>query len=96
MGLATTLMNDLEYISDKVHKAWFVDLFVRASNSVAIGFYEKLGYCIHRTVSGYYSSGFKKEDAKDMRKCMSIDTHKKSLICKKKVIKPKELEWNTI
>lgn len=96
MGLATILMNDLEYITDQVHRAWFVDLFVRASNSVAIGFYEKLGYCIHRTVAGYYSSGLKKEDAQDMRKCMSIDKDKKSLICKKKRIKPSELEWKTI
>eukprot|EP01084_Bolivina_argentea_P127945 226242_1 len=55
MGLATTLMNDLEYVTDKIHKAWFVDLFVRASNPVAIGFYEKLGYTIHRTVDKYYS-----------------------------------------
>mmetsp|Transcript_32685 Transcript_32685/g.52322 ORF Transcript_32685/g.52322 Transcript_32685/m.52322 type:complete len:178 (-) Transcript_32685:208-741(-) len=94
MGLATVLMNDLEYITDKVHKAWFVDLFVRASNSVAIGFYEKLGYSIYRTVTKYYSSDG--EDAHDMRKPMSIDKEKRSLICKKKRIKPKELEWNTI
>ncbi len=94
MGLATILMNDLEYITDKIHKAWFVDLFVRASNSVAIGFYQKLGYSIYRTVDKYYSSDG--EDAKDMRKCMSIDKKQKSLICKKKTIKPKELEWNTI
>ena len=95
MGLATTLMNDLEHITDKIHKAMFVDLFVRDSNSVAIGFYEKLGYSIYRTVHQYYS-GEDKEDAKDMRKCMSADPQKKSLICKKKRIKPSELEWNTI
>ena len=94
MGLATILMNDLEYITDKIHKAYFVDLFVRASNSVAIGFYEKLGYSIFRTVDKYYI--YDKEDAKDMRKPMSIDKDRKSLICKKKRIKPKDLEWNTI
>ena len=88
-------MNDLEYVTDKIHKAWFVDLFVRASNSVAIGFYQKLGYSVYRTVDKYYS-GENREDAKDMRKCMSIDTKKISLNCKKKVIKPNELEWNTI
>ena len=94
MGLATILMNDLEYITDKIHGAWFVDLFVRASNSVAIGFYQKLGYSIYRTVDKYYSGDG--EDAQDMRKPMSIDKHHKSLICKKKRIKPSELEWNTI
>eukprot|EP01083_Nonionella_stella_P179561 637822_1 len=95
MGLATTLMNDLEYVTNEVHKAWFVDLFVRASNSVAIGFYNNLGYSIYRTVDKYYS-GASPEDAQDMRKCMSIDKEKQSLICKKKRIKPSELEWKTI
>jgi N-terminal acetyltransferase B complex catalytic subunit len=39
-----------------VHKGYFVDLFVRASNKVAIEMYEKLGYSIYRTVNKYYSS----------------------------------------
>ena len=33
-----------------------MDLFVRASNNVAIDMYKKLGYNIHRTVNKYYSS----------------------------------------
>eukprot|EP01083_Nonionella_stella_P242389 845525_1 len=70
-GLASLLMDDLEYITDKIHKAYFVDLFVRASNDVAIGFYQKLGYSIYRTIDKYYSHDG--EDAHDMRKCMSID-----------------------
>jgi N-terminal acetyltransferase B complex catalytic subunit len=38
------------------HKGFFVDLFVRASNNVAIEMYRKLGYDIYRTVNKYYSS----------------------------------------
>ena len=34
---------------------YFVDLFVRKSNAVAIGMYEKLGYIVHREVINYYS-----------------------------------------
>ena len=48
-------MNYLERISEE-HKGFFVDLFVRASNTVAIEMYKKLGYNIYRTVNKYYSS----------------------------------------
>ena len=37
-----------------------MDLFVRASNAVAVGMYERLGYTVYRRVLGYYSNG---EDA---------------------------------
>ncbi|XP_072991981.1 N-terminal acetyltransferase B complex catalytic subunit NAA20 isoform X1 [Typha latifolia] len=40
--LANKLMNLLEEISDKMDKAYFVDLFVRASNMPAIKMYEKV------------------------------------------------------
>ena len=33
LGLAKTLMDDLESTSSKVYNAYFVDLFVRASNT---------------------------------------------------------------
>ncbi|RDX80628.1 N-terminal acetyltransferase B complex catalytic subunit NAA20 [Mucuna pruriens] len=39
--LAKKLMNLLEDISDNMDKAYFVDLFVRASNTPAIKMYEK-------------------------------------------------------
>ncbi|KAI5597142.1 hypothetical protein BDE02_02G048800 [Populus trichocarpa] len=39
--LAKKLLNLLEDISDKIDKAYFVDLFVRASNTPAIKMYEK-------------------------------------------------------
>jgi N-terminal acetyltransferase B complex catalytic subunit len=54
-----------------------VDLFVRASNTVAIQMYEKLGYSIYRTVNKYYSSSIDNsgEDAYDMRKSLSRDAN---------------------
>ena len=91
--LASILMDDLEYVSNAIQNAWFVDLFVRAKNSVAIAMYKKLGYSVHRTVLGYYSDNG--EDGLDMRKPMQRDKNRESLICKKKRIKPSELEWNT-
>lgn len=34
---------------------YFVDLFVRVSNEVAINMYKNLGYIVYRTVLEYYS-----------------------------------------
>lgn len=79
---------------------YFVDLFVRVSNKVAINMYTNLGYVIYRTIIDYYS-GEKEEDAygklkqlqillycplrlyspfPDMRKAMTRDKDKKSMI----------------
>jgi N-terminal acetyltransferase B complex catalytic subunit len=44
------------------HNAYFVDLFVRVSNSVAYDMYSKFGYTVYRRVLGYYS-GSNNEDA---------------------------------
>lgn len=49
-GLARALMDFLEWVSDEVHKSYYVDLFVRSSNSVAINMYRKLDYDIYQTV----------------------------------------------
>lgn len=43
-------------------KTFFVDLFVRVSNKVAINMYTNLGYIVYRTVLEYYS-GDPDEDA---------------------------------
>ena len=43
-------------------QAYFVDLFVRVYNTVAINMYKNLGYIIYRTVLEYYS-GSPDEDA---------------------------------
>ena len=51
LGLAAKLMAALEEISEKKH-CFFVDLFVRVSNSVAINMYKALGYTIYRQVFG--------------------------------------------
>ncbi|KAJ0982297.1 hypothetical protein J5N97_010552 [Dioscorea zingiberensis] len=87
--LAKKLMNMLEDISDKMDKAYFVDLFVRASNMPAIKMYEKLGYIIYRRVLRYYSG---EEDGLDMRKALSRDVEKKSIIPLKRPVTPDELE----
>ncbi len=76
LGVSTQLMSNLERVSEW-DKAYFVDLFVRESNQMAIGLYERLGYSIYRRVVGYYSGV---EDAFDMRKPCSRDTLRKSVI----------------
>ncbi|KAI3773080.1 hypothetical protein L6452_04278 [Arctium lappa] len=89
--LAKKLMNLLEDISDKIDKAYFVDLFVRASNTPAIKMYEKLEYIIYRRVLRYYSG---EEDGLDMRKALSRDVEKKSIIPLKRPVTPDELEYD--
>ena len=42
------------------HEGYFVDLYVRVSNALAINMYRKLGYSVYRQVIGYYSG---EEDA---------------------------------
>lgn len=90
LGLAGALMNILEEVSDK-KRCFFVDLFVRVSNVVAVNMYHRLGYTVYRRVIDYYS-GEKDEDAFDMRKALSSDTEKKSVIPLKHPVRPEELE----
>mmetsp|Transcript_23227 Transcript_23227/g.33979 ORF Transcript_23227/g.33979 Transcript_23227/m.33979 type:complete len:176 (-) Transcript_23227:252-779(-) len=92
LGLAKDLMDDLERISDEVYNAYFVDLFVRSSNTLAIHMYEKFGYVKYRRVLGYYS-GDDTEDAWDMRKALSRDTAKESVVPLDRPVMPEELEW---
>lgn len=92
LGLAKTLMEDLEHTSANVYNAYFVDLFVRSSNSLAISMYEKFGYVAYRRVLGYYS-GDDPEDALDMRKALPRDKHKRSMVPLDKPVLPEELEW---
>ncbi|XP_076055865.1 N-alpha-acetyltransferase 20 A [Oratosquilla oratoria] len=90
LGLASQLMAILEDISEKKH-CYFVDLFVRVSNSVAISMYKKLGYIVYRTVLQYYS-GDPDEDAFDMRKALLRDVHKKSVIPLSHPVRPEDIE----
>ena len=75
-------MDYLEEVTIKTHEGYFVDLFVRPSNEVAINMYKNLGYIVYRTVLGYYSGGADNdtEDAYDMRKAMPKDTNKETVI----------------
>ena len=95
LGLAKTLMDYFENISIHTNDAFFVDLFVRASNHLAIQMYEKFGYTQYRRVLGYYSAhgGESQEDALDMRKALPRDKEKASIIPLDHPIRPEDLEW---
>ena len=58
LGLGGHLMDILEEQAIQVDEAYFVDLFVRASNQVAVKMYEKLGYVIYRTITEYEKKRF--------------------------------------
>ncbi|KAK0568452.1 N-alpha-acetyltransferase 20 [Tilletia horrida] len=82
LGLAQGLMRLLEDSSSQVYDAYFIDLFVRPSNYLAIKMYEGLGYSVYRKVIEYYHGGGangEDEDGYDMRKPMPRDTKRKSV-----------------
>ncbi|ODV97610.1 hypothetical protein PACTADRAFT_37429 [Pachysolen tannophilus NRRL Y-2460] len=58
LGLASHLCNHLQKSTEEEepYYTYFIDLFVRCNNKLAITLYEKLGYSIYRRVVGYYSS----------------------------------------
>ena len=84
----------MKYLEDTTirHNGFFVDLFVRKSNEVAIGMYQGMNYNIYRTVTNYYSGP--EEDAYDMRKAMPRDVNKLTLHTERNVISPSELEFH--
>ncbi|KAJ3023414.1 N(alpha)-acetyltransferase 20, NatB catalytic subunit [Thoreauomyces humboldtii] len=90
LGLAEELMNILEVVSEKI--GFFVDLFVRVSNKVAISMYEKFGYTVYRRVLEYYT-GPDPEDGFDMRKALPRDTRKESIVPLPHPVRPEDLEW---
>lgn len=62
------MMYLLEHVSDQVYKGYFVDLYVRCTNQIAITMYEGLGYSVYRRVREYYGSlglGKSAKDAED-------------------------------
>ncbi|KAF9261246.1 N-acetyltransferase, partial [Marasmius fiardii PR-910] len=79
LGLARKMMSLLELVSDETYHGFFVDLYVRCANIIAIDMYERLGYSVYRRVKEYYGSlgigkgGRNEEDAFDMRKPLSRD-----------------------
>ncbi|EGR27599.1 n-acetyltransferase 5, putative [Ichthyophthirius multifiliis] len=93
-GIARFLMDYLEQVTEK-YNGWFVDLFVRPSNNIAVGMYKALGYDIYQTVNKYYSSqNGKSEDGYDMRKSMKRDIQKITMKPTGKTIQPDQLEFN--
>ena len=44
------------------YEGYYVDLFVRVSNDIAINMYKKMGYVVYQRVLGYYA-GNDGEDA---------------------------------
>lgn len=77
LGIGKLLSEQLEAVAD-ANDAWFVDLFVRASNRKAIAFYKSMGYSVFRVVKDYYGDNPEDpsrdgEDAYDMRKSCKRD-----------------------
>ncbi|KAJ6614762.1 N-acetyltransferase [Mycena sp. CBHHK59/15] len=84
LHLASKLVALLEFVSNETYRGYFVDLYVRCTNDVAIGMYEELGYSVYRRVREYYDSlggnrGRDEEDAFDMRKPLSRDSGRRSV-----------------
>lgn len=80
IGLASDLCVHLDQITAvQPHHTFFVDLFVKVTNPVALQLYEKLGYSVFRRVIGYYARQYptekiaSDEDAFDMRKLQPRD-----------------------
>ncbi|ELA41574.1 uncharacterized protein VICG_01438 [Vittaforma corneae ATCC 50505] len=76
LGIGTKLMRLFECTGNS-YEAWFIDLFVRESNKLAISFYKRLGYVVYRTIFDYYM--YPRENAFDMRLSLDKDSNKELL-----------------
>jgi hypothetical protein len=56
LSLARKMMYLLEMVSEEIHKGFFVDLYVRCANTVAITMYEGMDYSVYRRVREYYGN----------------------------------------
>lgn len=65
LGYAKLLTSSLERSCNQ-SSAWFVDLFVRASNTLAIDMYRRMGYSVYRRVVMYYSDDPNAEDGEEV------------------------------
>lgn len=69
LGIATSLMAYFEAECDRQGEGahdgplYYVDLFVRPSNKVAVEMYRGFGYAVYRRILGYYASAGRGEDA---------------------------------
>jgi N-terminal acetyltransferase B complex catalytic subunit len=104
ISMAKYLMQQFETTICTYQKQnFFVDLFVRASNTLAIQMYHNFGYRIYRRVIGYYQSSSGNpnrsgsdpppEDAYDMRKSLPRDPQQLSMIPLPHPVYPEDLEW---
>lgn len=86
LGIARELIDHLRKCSEQPsYDCYFMDLYVRASNRLAIDMYKKFDFDIFRRVVGYYSSGEEHgntadEDAFDMRMCLKRDPKRHSMV----------------
>jgi N-terminal acetyltransferase B complex catalytic subunit len=83
-GVAKQLMAKFEEICIS-HNCYFIDLFVRISNKVAVGMYSAMGYAVYQQIIEYYS-GENSEDAYDMHKALPADKERKSMIPKSRPV----------
>ncbi|XP_059664416.1 N-terminal acetyltransferase B complex catalytic subunit NAA20-like [Cornus florida] len=74
---AKNLANHLEDIFDHTDAAFYVDLILRASHSWKIKMFEELGYVIYKRKEKFFEG---KEDGFKMRKPLSRDKEKKTII----------------
>lgn len=72
--LGGTLLNFF-HVNGNSAGAYFSELFVRVSNTIAINFYAKCGYKLYRKILGYYI--FPNEDASEMRLPLKKDEIKR-------------------
>ena len=84
LGIAKDLVEHLvQCCQQEDQNCYFIDLFVRTTNKMAIDMYKLFGFDIFRRVIDYYSSGTQNdddaEDAFDMRKPLKRDSDKQSL-----------------
>ena len=79
LSLARKMMSLLELVADETYKGFFVDLYVRCANTVAIEMYEGFGYSVYRRVREYYGNlgvgkgGKDEEDAFGARSRIELD-----------------------
>lgn len=79
MKLGKLLVDQLVLASQAADQnCYFMDLYVRTSNSVAVDMYKKFGFSVFRRVVGYYGGGGSNEDAFDMRLPLARDLPKKT------------------
>ena len=107
ISVAKYLMQQFETtICTDQKRNFFVDLFVRASNTLAIQMYHSFGYRTYRRVIGYYQSSSSSnsstsgtdinpspEDAYDMRKSLPRDPQQLLMIPLPHPVYPEDLEW---